>query len=146
MIYLAWKVLGTLSRFRGGKSIPPKEILSLNLNFEHWHLYKSLLLTLISIDGHLHSPLVCLVDVRLSSLLLSTTTAFYSTYIAISMACSHVLCEGWKCWSVLKSMNQLLGWHRGGHDLYFVLRRAGITRLYDFVGITFFSHVIFEAS
>ena len=55
--------------------------------------WQSLLLTLISIDGHFHSPLVCLVDVRLSSLLLSTTTTFYSTYIAISMACAHVLRE-----------------------------------------------------
>ena len=34
---------------------------------------------------------------------------FYSTYSAISMACAHVLREGWKSWSALKSMNQLLG-------------------------------------
>lgn len=43
MIYLAWKVLGPWSRFVGGKSTPPKIILSLNLSFELWHLYKSLL-------------------------------------------------------------------------------------------------------
>ena len=49
-----------------------------------------------SIDGHLHSLLVCLVDVRLSSfcLLLTTSTIiFYSTYSAISMAHAHVLRE-----------------------------------------------------
>ena len=51
-------------------------------------------LTLISIDGHLHSPLIRLVDVRLSSLFLSSPQPpFYSTYSAISMAHAHVLCE-----------------------------------------------------
>src|SRR4051812_38002679 len=36
-------------------------------------------LTLISIDGHLHSPLICLVDVRLSSppFVFSTTTILF---------------------------------------------------------------------
>ena len=37
----------------------------------------------------------------------------YSTHSAISMACSHVLCKGWKGWSALKSMNQLLGLSSG---------------------------------
>ena len=54
-------------------------------------------LTLISIDGHLHSPLIRLVDVRLSSpfCLLHTTSIiiFYSTHSAISMAHAHVLRE-----------------------------------------------------
>ena len=51
-------------------------------------------LTLISIDGHLHSPLICLVDVRLSSPFLSSPQPpFYSTYSAISMAHAHVLRE-----------------------------------------------------
>ena len=51
-------------------------------------------LTLISIDGHLHSPLIRLVDVRLSSLFLSSPQPpFYSTYSAISMAHAHVLRE-----------------------------------------------------
>ena len=41
-------------------------------------------LTLISIDGHLHSPLIRLVDVRLSSPFLSSPQPpFYSTYSAI---------------------------------------------------------------
>ena len=38
---------------------------------------------------------------------------FYSTYSAISMSCAHVLREGWKSWSALKSMNQLLGLSSG---------------------------------
>ena len=46
-------------------------------------------LTLISIDGHLHSPLIRLVDVRLSS----PQPPFYSTYSAMSMAHAHVLRE-----------------------------------------------------
>ena len=51
-------------------------------------------LTLISIDGHLHSPLICLVDVRLSSPFLSSPQPpFYSTYSAMSMAHAHVLRE-----------------------------------------------------
>ena len=50
-------------------------------------------LTLISIDGHLHSPLIRLVDVRLSSpsFLSSPQPPFYSTYSAMSMAHAHVL-------------------------------------------------------
>ena len=49
----------------------------------------------ISIDGHLHSSLIFLVDVRLSPfcLVLRTSTVFYSTYSAISMAHAHVLRE-----------------------------------------------------
>ena len=51
-------------------------------------------LTLISIDGHLHSPLIGLVDVRLSSPFLSSPQPpFYSTYSAMSMAHAHVLRE-----------------------------------------------------
>ena len=51
-------------------------------------------LTLISINGHLHSPLIRLVDVRLpSSFLSSPQPPFYSTYSAMSMAHAHVLRE-----------------------------------------------------
>ena len=51
-------------------------------------------LALISIDGHLHSPLIRLVDVRLSSPFLSSPKPpFYSTYSAMSMAHAHVLRE-----------------------------------------------------
>ena len=51
-------------------------------------------LTLISIDGHLHSPLIRLDDVRPSSSFLSSPQPpFYSTYSAMSMAHAHVLRE-----------------------------------------------------
>ena len=50
--------------------------------------------TLISINGHLHSLLIRLVDVRPSSSFLSSPQPpFYSTYSAMSMAHSHVLRE-----------------------------------------------------
>ena len=39
---------------------------------------------------------------------ITPTIIFYSTYSDISMACAHVLREGWKGWSALKSMNQML--------------------------------------
>ena len=56
--------------------------------------WQSLLLALTSIDGHLHSPLIRLVDVRLSSPFLSSPQPpFYSTYSAMSMAHAHVLRE-----------------------------------------------------
>ena len=49
-------------------------------------------LTLISIDGILHSPLIHLVDVILSPVFVfSTTTIFYSMYSAMSMARAHIL-------------------------------------------------------
>ena len=60
-------------------------------------------LTLISIDGHLHSPLIRLVDVRLSSPFLSSPQSpFYSTYSAMSIAHAHVLRESWKSLRLLK--------------------------------------------
>ena len=100
-------------------------------------------LTLISIYGHLHSPLIRLVDVRLSpSFLSSPQPPLYSTHSALSMAHAHVLRESWKVWknSVWK---QVLGWNRGcAWYEYFVWLRGSIARLYDFVGITFFSHSI----
>ena len=71
-------------------------------------------LTLISIDGHLHSPLICLVGVRLSSPFLSSPQPpFYSTYSAISMAHAHVLREDRKSFENVKSMKQLLGLSSG---------------------------------
>ena len=51
-------------------------------------------LTLISINGNLHSPLIRLVDVRLSSPFLSSPQPpFYSTYSDMFMAHTHVLRE-----------------------------------------------------
>ena len=57
--------------------------------------WQSLLLALTSIGGHLHSPLISLVDVRLSPfcLLHITPSLLYSTHSAISMARAHVLRE-----------------------------------------------------
>ena len=58
--------------------------------------WQSLLLALTSIDGHLPSPLISRVDVRLSPFLSSPhnpLSLFYSTHSAISMAHAHVLRE-----------------------------------------------------
>ena len=58
--------------------------------------WQSLLLMLTSIDGHLHSPLIILVNVRLSPFCLLHTIPiiiFNSTHSAISMAHAHVLRE-----------------------------------------------------
>ena len=58
--------------------------------------WQSLLLALTSIGGHLHSPLISLVDVRLSPFLSSPHNPliiFYSTHSAMSMARAHVLRE-----------------------------------------------------
>ena len=71
-------------------------------------------LTLISSDGNLPSPLIFLVDVRLSSPFLSSPQQpFYSTYSAISMAHAHVLREYRKSFENVKSMKQLLGLSSG---------------------------------
>ena len=58
--------------------------------------WQSLLLALTSIDGHLHSSLISLIDVRLSPFLSSPHNPliiFYSTHSAMSMARAHILCE-----------------------------------------------------
>ena len=59
--------------------------------------WQSLLLAFTSISGHLHSPLISLVDVRLSPFCLIHITPiiiFYSTHSAISMSHAHVLRGG----------------------------------------------------
>mgnify|MGYP005826092177 CR=1 FL=1 len=62
--------------------------------------WQSLLLALISIDGHLHSPLVSRIDVRIPYLfvffIFTPIIILYSTRSAISMACAHVLRKGSK--------------------------------------------------
>ena len=58
--------------------------------------WQSLLLALTSIGGHLHSPLISLVDVRLSPfcpLHITPIIIFYSTHSAMSMARAHILRE-----------------------------------------------------
>ena len=103
-------------------------------------------LTLISIDGHLHSPLIRLVDVRLSSPFLSSPQPpLYSTYSVMSMAHAHVLREYWKSLRTSKVWNNCLSCHRGcAWFECFVWWRWSIAILYDFVGITFFGHVILK--
>ena len=109
--------------------------------------WQSLLLALTSIDGHLHSPLISRVNVRLSPFFSHTTSIiiFYSTHSAMSMAHAHILREGWKGWSALKSMKQLLGWNRGcAWFEYFVWRRWSMAKLYDFIGMSFLWLCYFE--
>ena len=73
----------------------------------------------------------------------STTTIFYSTHSAISMAHAHVLRQRWKSLRTSKVWNNCLTCHRGcAWFKYFVLWRWSIARLYDFVGIALFGHVI----
>ena len=68
---------------------------------------------------------------------------FYSTHSAISMAHAHVLRESWKGLRTSKVWNNWLDCHRGcAWFECFVWWRWSIARLYDFVGITFFGHVI----
>ena len=78
--------------------------------------WQSLLLALTSIGGHLHSPLISPVDVRLSPfciLHITPLTIFYSTHSAISMAHAHVLRESWKKFEITKVWNNCLACHRG---------------------------------
>ena len=84
-------------------------------------------------------------DFLLFYLLLTTSTILYTTYSAISMAHAHVLRESWKSLRILKVWNNCLACHRGcAWCEYFVWWRWSIARLYDFVGITFFGHVILK--
>ena len=78
--------------------------------------WQSLLLILTSIDGHLHSPLIILVNMRLSLFCLLHTTSiiiFYSNHSDISMAHAHVLRESWKKFELTKVWNNCLACHRG---------------------------------
>ena len=105
---------------------------------------QSLLFALISIDGHQHNPLVSHVDVRLSYFfvfsMFTPIIILYATHSVMSTAYAHVLRGGWKTWSTLKSMNQLLGWNRDcAWWEYFVWWKWSMAYLYDFVGIAFFS-------
>ena len=73
----------------------------------------------------------------------STTTIFFSAYSAMSMAHAHVLREDWRSLRMSKVWNNCLACHWGcAWFKYFVWWRWSISRLYDFVGITFFGHVI----
>ena len=77
--------------------------------------WQPLLLALTSIGGHLHSPLISRVNVRLSSFLSSHITPIiilYSTHSAMSMAHAHILRESRKSLKRL-SMKQCLACQRG---------------------------------
>ena len=110
--------------------------------------WQSLLLMLTSIDGNLHSPLIILVNVRLSPFCLLHITPiiiFYSTHSAISMAHAHVLREGWKSLRLLKY--ETIAWLVIGvvHDKsILVWRKWSMTKLYDFVGMNFLLPCYFE--
>ena len=102
--------------------------------------WQSLLLALTSIGGHLHSPLISSVNVRLSPFLSSHTTSiiiFYSTHSSMSMARAHILPESWKSLKRL-SMKQLLGLSSGLCMMeHLVWQRWSMAKLYDFVGMSF---------
>ena len=77
------------------------------------------------------------------SFLSSPQPPFYSTYSVMSMAHAHVLREDSKSLRTSKIWNNCLACHRGcAWFKYFVWWRWSIARLYDSVGIDFFSHVI----
>ena len=72
-----------------------------------------------------------------------STITFYSTYSAMPMAHAHVSRESWKGLRIPKVSNNCLACHWGcAWCEYLVWWRWSIARLYDFVGITFFCHVI----
>ena len=107
--------------------------------------WQSLLLTLTSIDGHLHSPLISHVDVRLSPFCL----------LHNHHSIPHIVLYPWltlmycvkieKVLKMSKVWNNCLACHRGcAWFKYFVWWRWSIARLYDFVGITFFGHVVLK--
>ena len=114
--------------------------------FVAWH---SLLLALISIDGHLDSPSVSRVDVRLSYFfvffIFTPIIILYSTYSDISMARAHVLRGSWKSLRTSKVWNNCFACHQGcAWFEYFVWWIWSIARLYDFVGISFLWPCYFE--
>ena len=108
--------------------------------------WQSLLLALTSIDGHLPSQLISRVNVRLSPFLSSPHTPLHYIlfhpywYIHGSRSC---IAWSWKSLRTSKVWNNCLASHRGcAWFEYFVCWRWSIARLYDFVGITCFGHVI----
>jgi hypothetical protein len=100
--------------------------------------WQSLLLALTSIDGHLHSPLISCVDVRLSYFFV------FSMFTPIIILYSiHGLrsCIAWGLKKLKRDKkNEPIARLVIGvvHGKYFVLRRWSMARLYDFVGIAFF--------
>ena len=81
-------------------------------------------LTLISIDGHLHSPLIRLVDVRLSS-----PFCLLHNHHSIPPIVLYLLRESWKSLRTSKLWNNCLACHRGCAWLNILC--DDIPRLYD---------------
>ena len=103
-------------------------------------------LTLISIDGHLHSPLIHLVDVRLSPsfCLLHNHRLFHlKCYVHGSRSCNAWrLKKFWEC-----QKYETISWLVIGvvdDESIIVWRKWNMTKLYDFVGISFLWLCYFE--
>ena len=99
-IFQQWSSSNALGLCEQASSVHTHLVTSVELSYIYSSsasvAWQSLLLALTSIDGHLHSPLISRVNVRLSPFLYSHTTSiiiFYSTHSAISMAHAHVLRE-----------------------------------------------------
>ena len=104
--------------------------------------WQSLLLALISIDGHLHSPLISRVDLRLSPFLSSPHNLHH--HILFHLYCYiHGLrsCIAWglkmlkrvKKYEPIAWLTPVWAWGVP------CVKKREHTRLYDFVGIAFFS-------
>ena len=96
-IFLRWASSNALGLVSKQVGCTPTSFLLLSIHSSSASVaWQSLLLMLTSIDGHLHNPLISLVNVRLSPFCLLHTIPiirFYSTHSAISMAHAHVLPE-----------------------------------------------------
>ena len=101
----------------------------------YWYLLMGIAIAFRYAESMWPSPPFCL----------TTTTTLYSTYSAISMARAHVLRDSYKMFEKVRLRKQLLGQFWG--CAWFTLVVWGwwsIARLYDFVGIAFFGHVILK--
>ena len=104
--------------------------------------WQSLLLALTSIYGHLHSPLISRVDVRLSPFLSSPHKPSPSYSIPPIVLCpwlTLMYCvKVEKVWETSKVWNNCLACHRGcawWENLGW--RKWSMAKLYDFVGMSF---------
>ena len=102
-------------------------------------------LTLISIDGHLHSPLIRLVDVRLSSPFCLLHNHHSIPHIVLCPWLTLMYCMKVEKVEITKVWSNCLACHRGCAWLNTLCDEDRATaRLYDFVGITFFGHVVLK--
>ena len=108
-----------------------------------WH-GNSYSLALIWTNGHLHRPLICLVDVRLSFPFFLQPPPYSISPIVLYPWLTLMYCvKIEKVFEKVRVWNNCLACHRGcAWFKYFVWWRWSIARLYDFGGIAFFGHVI----